>query len=216
MAITGNFGRLTVISDTGSGKFVMCRCSCGQTKSIRRYSLTSGNTKSCGCLLRDVSATHGHTRPTVERKSGEYSSWDHMIQRCTNSRNKYFVNYGGRGIKVCERWRDSFEAFLEDMGSKPSPKHSIDRIDNDGNYEPGNCRWATRAEQMLNQRVTVHVDWGGEKIPLASLARSFGACPKVVDARLRKGWELNRALMTPVDKTRSRTGPRRSRQEALQ
>jgi hypothetical protein len=202
------FGRLTVLMRTARKGHFWCRCECGGHSEVRRDALRSGNTKSCGCLFREAVTTHGHSTLAVARRSSEYSSWDHMIQRCANERDKHYSRYGARGITVCERWRNSFEAFLEDMGPKPTPEHTIDRIEVNGNYEPGNCRWATRTEQMLNQRRTVYVTWEGERIPLTALARRHGACPKVVAARVRKGWELGEALSRAVDKTRSHTGPR--------
>lgn len=119
-----------------------------------RGSLRSGHTQSCGCYFLEVcherNLTHGATREG--RFSPEYQSWVGMIARCENPRKQHWAHYGGRGIRVCARWRKSFEAFFADMGRKPAPNHSIDRIDVDGNYEPGNCRWATQAEQIKNRR----------------------------------------------------------------
>lgn len=150
------FGRLTVVREgepeTPGRRRIVCRCACGVEVTAGLIALTTGNTKSCGCLSRDAAAarmkTHG---ATIGGKPPEYNCWVAIRVRCNNPKNGSYAYYGGRGIKVCARWQ-SFEAFLEDMGPRPSPAHSIDRKDNDGNYEPGNCRWATKAEQMQNTR----------------------------------------------------------------
>lgn len=155
--LTGKqFGRLLVERQNGRSKSgsVMweCLCDCGKRKTVRGSHLTSGSTLSCGCEHREIaSATalrHGHS--TSGRTSSTYNSWARMIDRCTNEKNNRFARYGGRGITVCTRWR-KFENFLADMGEKPDKDLSIDRINNDGNYEPGNCRWATPAEQARNR-----------------------------------------------------------------
>jgi hypothetical protein len=127
-----------------------CHCECGNYKTIRGSSLVSGYTKSCGCLqkeaIRKLLTVHGKSRTT------EYSTYIHMLDRCYNEANLSYRDYGGRGITVCPRWRESFENFVADMGNKPSPKHSLDRINNGGNYEPNNCRWATQTVQNINRR----------------------------------------------------------------
>jgi len=149
--LTGQkFGRLFVACYYGSRKW-LCACECGKDKAIYSYDLKSGHTKSCGCLRQETTGnklkTHG-----LSNKIPEYESWKGMKKRCANPKDKEYRNYGDRGIKVCDRWLNSFKSFYADMGSKPSPSHSIDRIDVDGNYEPSNCRWATPKQQRNNQR----------------------------------------------------------------
>jgi hypothetical protein len=146
------FGRLVVIDESTAfnekHSAFLCRCDCGNVLPVRWNHLGRLHTTSCGCRQRDVVSAretkHGMCRSKV------YSVWSSMIQRCRSEKNSHWHRYGGRGIKVCQRWIDSLANFYADMGPRPSPKHTIDRINNDGNYEPGNCRWATHAENARN------------------------------------------------------------------
>jgi hypothetical protein len=158
--LTGDtFGRLTVLSRqkdkvTPNGtSFTMwlCRCSCGLEIPASSSNLKRGHTTSCGCWMRDRITKHGGARGYT--RTPEYSVWQAMRGRCRSNKGRAFSQYKGRGISVCERW-EHFENFLADMGQRPSLKHSIERINNDGNYEPNNCRWATNAEQQMNKRTS--------------------------------------------------------------
>jgi hypothetical protein len=156
------FGRLTVVSFAGCnarGKACwLCQCACGQTSVVIGERLTRRQ-RSCGCLHRELTASfgdrtrrHGHAARRFPTQTAEYRAWQNLKNRCSNPRLKEWRYYGGRGIRVCERWQRSFSAFLADVGPKPAPDLQIDRIDNDGHYEPGNVRWTTRSEQVRNSR----------------------------------------------------------------
>lgn len=170
------FSRLTVVCNTGlkTGNKALyeCLCSCGKTIRTDKYKLQNGHTKSCGCLKLDMLAIskrkHGGTG------TPEYKAWIEMKQRCQNEGHKRYKYYGGRGIKVCEEWSNSFAAFLKHIGTRPTDKHSIDRINVNGNYEPGNCRWATPVEQSANRRDTTKFLFNGEMMALSHIAKSVG------------------------------------------
>lgn len=143
------FGRLLVthrVASTGEAKWA-CLCDCGGRAEVTGSNLRRSRQVSCGCYLSERRFRHGH----AGRRTPTYRSWASMIARCDATTGRYFDTYGARGITVCERWRQSFEAFLEDMGERPAGT-SIDRVNNDGNYQPGDCRWATRRQQAHNTR----------------------------------------------------------------
>lgn len=152
------FGRLSV---TGASRLTaagyrewLCRCDCGQERWIDQSNLRRGRSRSCGCWRSQragqLNLHHGFGRQPG--RSPEARAWSDMINRCMNPAHRRYADYGGRGIKVCIRWQRSFLDFLADMGARPSSWHSLDRIDNNGSYEPGNCRWATRSQQQRNKR----------------------------------------------------------------
>ena len=186
------FTNLLVIEPTEkryNGKVVWrCSCDCGGEVLLSTTRLNTGNTKSCGCLKAKGSrTTHGG------RKTDEYRIWRHMRSRCENESTPYFKDYGGRGIKVCHRWMD-FNAFFSDMGPRPSVNHSIDRIDNNLGYEPGNCRWATAKEQNRNRRDNVLYEFDGIKATLPEHCERHGVKHKTAFMRLSKGATLELAL----------------------
>lgn len=139
---------------------------------------------------------HGHAREG--HKTPEYSIWVLMKYRCSNPNSPDYANYGGRGIRVCERWRESFAAFLADVGLRPTPRHTIDRLDNAGHYEPGNVQWIPKSLQSRNRRTTFWFDTADGPACLAELARKHGMKPAVLNGRLRRGWPLDAALSTPT------------------
>lgn len=191
LELTGQrFNRLLVIrkeEKRQAGTVIWrCLCDCGAEVLAQAYALKSGRVKSCGCWSRDRTRKHGmEGTPT-------YDVWAHMLDRCRNRRSKMYSRYGARGISVCDRWQ-SFENFLSDMGQKPDGL-SLDRIDNNGNYEPGNCRWATDRMQNRNRSVSPVYEWKGEMRSLADLADEHGLKWRRVYERVRMGWSLEDAL----------------------
>lgn len=188
--LTGRrFDRLEVIERDGSGKFGSarwkCRCDCGKELLLESSKLRDGKQKSCGCLRGE---SHGMS------ESPEYQAWGAMIRRCHNPNSPNFKHYGGRGIRVCDEWRGSFTAFLQHVGGRPVPSMSIDRIDPNGHYEPGNVRWASRVEQNNNMRSNVIVEFGGERLTLAQAARKSGIGYALLSGRMRRGMTFEAAL----------------------
>lgn len=169
------------------------RCDCGREAHLVAARFRSMGQQSCGCLMvaKGRNLKHGFSR------SRTYRIWNGMHSRCTNPNQTGFEHYGGRGIKVCARW-SSFENFLADMGVAPRGK-TLDRYPNvNGNYEPGNCRWATGSEQCRNRRNTVYLTFRGETKPSSDWAAAVGLRPHVVIGRLRLGWSVERALTEPL------------------
>lgn len=197
------FGYLTVIDGTvkrrGTVRVVTCSCECGSIVEPAIRTLFSGEKVSCGCRAKKrevIVVKHGHARRGAH--SPEYEVWCSMIARCENPAEERYHRYGGRGIKVCEKWHD-FTSFFTDMGQRPSAKHSIDRLNNDGNYELGNCAWVTKRDQAINRSSSIIVEYNGEHIELARLAVIHAINVRVLRSRVQKlGWSLDRALHEPV------------------
>lgn len=172
----------------------LCECDCGQRKVVPGRHLRGGQIKSCGCwqfeknqVNPNIKVKHGHDQRAGE--TAEYRAWQHMLRRCDPASRTNFQNYAARGITVCERWRYDFSAFLADVGPRPSPSHSIDRINNNGNYEPGNVRWATRSQQNQNTRGNklnetsvreIRRRWSAGGNNTAALAREFGVSSSTI------------------------------------
>lgn len=195
------FGRLTVIrrvtnsTSNGRGHKWECRCSCGETKVVLRRYLVTDRIRSCGCLLNE---SRGHNLRTHGLSyTPEFKTWVSMIERCKNTGRTWQVYHGARGIKVCDRWL-VFENFLADMGHRPSPQHSIDRIDNDGDYTPDNCRWATPKQQSANTHRNVRFTYNGITMCLSEWERAVGLKRSSLSHRLTAGWTFERALTTPM------------------
>lgn len=190
------FGKLTVIERApdrpgNSCAIWRCICDCGNEKLKSSHDLKRAHAPSCGCWGRErISAAVSTHRRT---KSKEYYCWAGIKQRCSNPKNLMYRHYGGRGIRICDRWSESFEAFLEDMGFAP-PGTSIDRIDNDGDYEPGNCRWTTRDVQGKNRRGLHPITVRGETHLMAEWGRIAGVRRGTIANRLRWGWSEEEAI----------------------
>lgn len=198
------FGMLVVESLAGHYQhqsYWACKCDCGDSKVISGQALKQGATTSCGCKLR-ASTRSRMVKHDLSFKVPEYRVWQGMRERCTNPHSIAYKYYGARGISVCARW-DDFGLFLKDMGRRPSSEHSIDRIDVNGNYEPGNCRWATRIEQSRNKSTNRLITIGSETLCVAEWADRTGISPQRLDRRLRAG-DTGFHLIRPIDPKLSR------------
>lgn len=197
------FGRLTVIQETDPIVFVsgprrrfLCQCECSTVKPFTLQSLMNGKSQSCGCLrkeqLKERNTTHGHS--VGGKRSPEHSAWHSMLQRCNNPKSKRYAEWGGRGITVCERWR-TFDNFLADMGTRPSLKHSLDRFpDTNGDYKPGNCRWATNSEQCNNKRNNRLLTHNGRTQTITEWGRESVVPLSAFRYRIESGWPIEEAL----------------------
>lgn len=199
------YGRLQTVASAPPNKFgqaqVVCDCDCGNRVTVDRSRMRRGRCSSCGCLRRE--AGHQRVMTVLKPKHGlhstvEYRAWSAMKGRCTNPNHKSWKDYGGRGIAVCTRWMSSVVAFFEDMGPRPSPNHSLERVDNTKGYEPGNCVWATMSTQSKNRRNTIRITAFGETLLLAEWSERTGIPTTVLDSRLRVGrWSAERTVSTP-------------------
>lgn len=198
--LTGQrFGKLLVVGRDDSPQTTKqkrikwaCACGCGNFTSVSSGNLKNGNTASCGCEKYANRGTHGMTNTPT------YKAWDAMIQRCTNSNDARYKDYGGRGITVCDRWL-KFSNFLEDMGVKPAGLE-LDRIDNNGGYFLDNCRWISGIENKRNTRGNRYLVYGGEKLCVAAWAEKLGINKGTITNRLSRGWSVEETLSTPVSK----------------
>lgn len=188
------FGRLVVkaFSHTNKNR-ASCwyvKCDCGKIKVIRGVTMMTGKAMSCGCLQKENMSKRTYKHGMTE--SATYHCWEAMKDRCLNPKNPAYKNYGGRGIKICERWM-SFENFLADIGEKPKGK-SLDRMDNNGNYELSNCRWATVEEQWNNKRTNHILVYNGIALTIAQWARRLQITQGTLYSRIHRGWSIEKAL----------------------
>ncbi len=195
------FGRLRVVGrdtekSTTKRSYLRCVCRCGVHVSVYRSNLISGSTTSCGCLFREVSkdthTLHGYSHLP------EYSIWIKIKHRCLNTKSSTYPTYGGRGITLCARWKNSFPMFLSDMGPRPTTKHQIERKDNDKGYYRSNCKWATCTEQSRNRRSTRLLEYAGKTQCLLDWAREYGIRRETLAYRLNAGWSIDEALSRGV------------------
>ncbi len=198
------FGRLIAIRRVekpkhitkGRDSFWLCQCDCGNIHVIRARSLKHGETRSCGCLNTQVrqsginQTTHGMSR------TKEYHAWNRMLARCYNPKTDTFKYYGGRGIKVCKQWRNSFAEFFKYTGKAPTSKYSLDRIDNNGDYEPGNVKWSTASEQQRNRRDRRLYTFSDKTQLLIEWAEDTGIHIATLHSRIKRGWSIERTLTT--------------------
>lgn len=210
--LTGQkFNRLSVLSRAKNRKkivFWLCICDCGKRKEISAQQLANNKTKSCGCYAKEVLRQSGRRVGNIPKKvkhglinSPEYNTWLNIKSRCHRKTATGYGLYGGRGIVVCAKWRNSFLSFYEDMGKRPSRKHSIERIDCNGNYEPSNCKWATTTEQSLNKRNNHYIEFNGQRKTITQWSMLLvNGRQNTVKERLNRGWSIESALTKPCRK----------------
>lgn len=190
------FGRWLVLDYAGAQRW-NCRCDCGVEQAVLSANLRYGQTQSCGCLCAEMAIAQmtQHGASTRDNRTPEYRAWENAKSRCYNPNHVSWKYYGKLGVKVCAEWIDDFEAFLSYVGQRPSVQHSLDRYpDKDGNYEPGNVRWATDSEQIRNRRNSLTVSVRGEVLCLKDAAAKYGVRYTDLANRLRRGWNPERAL----------------------
>jgi hypothetical protein len=204
--LTGQrFGRWIVLhfaGKTGRKYRWTCRCDCGVEKHVIDYHLTMGKTHSCGCLTAEKAGQTFRTHGLSD--TPEHITWLNIRQRCLNPTHKKYKYYGGRGITVCDRWRHSFENFLSDMGPRPTPKHSAERINNNRGYEPGNVKWATKLEQANNTRSNHFLTIDGQTKTIAEWSRVVGISQLTIARRIHIGWSDEDAVKSPLHTWRFR------------
>lgn len=203
--LTGQqFGKLTALSvatrSTGRGVVWLCACKCGNTTRALLSSLTSGNTTSCGCKHQEalVARNFRHGKCGTD----EFHAWNAMKRRCVTKNPRVRKYYGDRGIKVCDRWLADFKHFLADVGLKPTKTHSLDRIDPNGNYEPGNVRWATPETQARNRRGRQSLTFAGQTMFIDQWAEIVNLSPRLIAERKKNGWTPEQILTTPRGRRR--------------
>lgn len=192
------FGRLTAIECVGRrGRKALwrCHCSCGAIVDVVGYSLRLGDSKSCGCLKKELTGNRARTHGM--HKTTEWRVWVAMKDRCTNPKTPAWKDYGGRGITVCQEWLDSFAAFYRDMGPRP-PNRTLDRLNNDKGYNPSNCAWRTQKEQHNNRRSNRHLTLNGRTMTMSQWAEEIGIEVRTLHARLKIGWSVEKALTQPL------------------
>lgn len=192
-------GRWLVIApaaNRGKNTRWLCRCTCGNERLVNLGSLQNNESQSCGCLRAEllVKSKFKHGESHNPLPSPEYSTWRSLITRCYDPKRENYKNYGGRGITVYPEWRESFAAFLTYVGRKPSPEHSINRINNNGNYEPGNVEWATPLDQSKNREYTIRLSIDGESKTISEWSKISGISHLTIYNRIKKGWEEKEAV----------------------
>lgn len=201
--ITGQtFERWTVLEYLGNSKW-LCKCECGTVKSVQLAHLKNGTSLSCGCYAKEKTAERTRTHGEASKKAGKatrlYRIWYHLAGRCENPNDDAYSNYGGRGITIYPEWRKSYTVFREwSLQNGYKDNLSIDRIDNNGNYEPGNCRWTTAKEQCNNKRNNHLLTCNGETKTMAQWAEEVGINYDTLKRRIKLGWPIDKALYAPL------------------